>query len=282
MKKFSITAALTGLFVLGISAVAMAADAAAMSELAKLFTATVTAAGFGIGIAAFGTGIAQGIAVKGAVEGTARNPEASGKITVNMLIGLAMIESLCIYALVVALILLYAYFFLPPMAAPKIRKDLAYFGEFGVRGVGYYVRDLLFEIKKILGLNKDWNLGLVGIGNLGSALIAHENFARQGYRFVAAFDNDPNKIGKKLPSGLLVEHIDNLREVKNRTNMEIGVISTPAGRAQEVANRLIEANIRAILNFAPIHIQVPKGYSVENVDFSVKLDNLAYHLTTEN
>ena len=67
----------------------------------------------------------------------------------------------------------------------QIRKDLAYFGEFGVRGVGYYVRDLLFEIKKILGLNKDWNLGLVGIGNLGSALIAHENFARQGYRFVA-------------------------------------------------------------------------------------------------
>ncbi len=114
MKKFSITAALTGLFVLGLSAVAMAADAAAMSELAKLFTATVTAAGFGIGIAAFGTGIAQGIAVKGAVEGTARNPEASGKITVNMLIGLALIESLCIYALVVALILLYAY----PMATP--------------------------------------------------------------------------------------------------------------------------------------------------------------------
>lgn len=114
MKKFSITAALTGLFVLGLSAVAMAADAAAMGEMAKLFTATVTAAGFGIGIAAFGTGLAQGIAVKGAVEGTARNPEASGKITVNMLIGLAMIESLCIYALVVALILLYAY----PMAAP--------------------------------------------------------------------------------------------------------------------------------------------------------------------
>lgn len=114
MKKFSITAALTGLFLLGISAVAMAADAGAMTEMAKLFSATVTAAGFGIGIAAFGTGLAQGIAIKGAVEGTARNPEASGKITVNMLIGLALIESLCIYALVVALILLYAY----PMAVP--------------------------------------------------------------------------------------------------------------------------------------------------------------------
>lgn len=114
MKKFAITTALTGLFVLGLSAIAMAADASAMAEMATLFSATVTAAGFGLGIAAAGTGIAQGIAVKGAVEGTARNPEASGKITVNMLIGLAMIESLCIYALVISLILLYAY----PMAEP--------------------------------------------------------------------------------------------------------------------------------------------------------------------
>ncbi|MBU2547458.1 MAG: redox-sensing transcriptional repressor Rex [Proteobacteria bacterium] len=163
----------------------------------------------------------------------------------------------------------------------QIRKDVAYFGEFGVRGVGYYVRDLLFEIKKILGLNKEWNLALVGIGNLGSALIAHENFARQGYRFVAAFDNDPHKIGKKLLSGLLVDRIDDLKKVKARCNIEIGVISTPASKAQEVANRLIEADVRAMLNFAPIQIQVPKGFSVENVDFTVKLDNLAYHLTTE-
>ncbi len=163
----------------------------------------------------------------------------------------------------------------------QIRKDLAYFGEFGVRGVGYYVRDLLFEIKKILGLNKDWNLGLIGIGNLGSALIAHENFFRQGYNFVAAFDNDPIKIDKKLPNGLKVASIDNLKQVKEMTNMEIGVISTPAATAQEIANRLIEADIRAILNFAPAQIQVPDGCRVENVDFTVKLDNLAYHLTTD-
>jgi F-type H+-transporting ATPase subunit c len=114
MKKFSLTAALTGLFVLAISAVAMAADASVMAEAAKLFSSTVLAAGLGLGIAALGTGIGQGLAVKGAVEGTARNPEASGKITVTMLIGLAMIESLCIYALVISLILLYAY----PMAGP--------------------------------------------------------------------------------------------------------------------------------------------------------------------
>ena len=114
MKRIVVTAMLTMLLVLGLSAIALAADAAVQVEGMKVFVATVTAAGFGIGIAAFGCGIAQGIAVKGAVEGTARNPEASGKITVTMLIGLAMIESLCIYALVVALILLYAY----PMAAP--------------------------------------------------------------------------------------------------------------------------------------------------------------------
>ncbi len=117
MKKFALITALTGLFVLGLSAMALAADPGALAKMATLFSATVTAAGFGIGIAAFGTGIAQGMAVKGAVEGTARNPEASGKITVNMLIGLAMIESLCIYALVVALILLYAY----PMAEPVFK-----------------------------------------------------------------------------------------------------------------------------------------------------------------
>lgn len=162
----------------------------------------------------------------------------------------------------------------------QIRKDLAYFGEFGVRGVGYYVRDLLFEIKKILGLNKEWNLGLVGIGNLGSALIAHDNFLRQGYRFVAAFDVDPHKIGKKLPNGLVVEHVEQIPVVAAKTNIEIGVLSTPPSRAQDVANRFIEANVRALLNFAPVQIQVPKGFSVENVDFTVKLDNLAYHLTT--
>lgn len=114
MKKFSLSAALTGLFVLGVNAVAIAADSAAMVEAAKLFTTTVTVAGIGISVAASVTGIAQSIAIKSALEGTARNPEASGKITVTMLIGLAMIESLCIYALVISLILLYAY----PMAEP--------------------------------------------------------------------------------------------------------------------------------------------------------------------
>jgi redox-sensing transcriptional repressor len=162
----------------------------------------------------------------------------------------------------------------------QIRKDLAYFGEFGVRGVGYYAKELLFEIKKILGLNKSWKLGLFGAGNLGCALIAHENFAKQGYHFVAAFDIDPAKVGRKLASGLIIHHLSDLETVGAATGIEIGVISAPATAAQDIANRLSRVGIRGILNFAPVQIQIEDGLKVENVDFTVKLDNLAYHLTS--
>ena len=161
----------------------------------------------------------------------------------------------------------------------QIRKDLAYFGEFGVRGVGYHVKELLFEIKRILGLNKEWRMGIAGVGNLGLALLSHENFTKQGYVFVAAFDNDPQKINKKLPNGLVIHHINDLSYFAKETNMEIGIITTPANWAQEIANRMIKADIRVILNFAPVKINVPHGFKVEDVDFTVKLDNLAYHLT---
>lgn len=163
----------------------------------------------------------------------------------------------------------------------QIRKDLAYFGQFGVRGVGYYVKELLFDIKKILGLNKAWNLAIVGVGNLGCALVAHENFTKQGYSFRAAFDADPMKIGRKLTTGLLIHAPDRLSEVCRSEGIEIGVICTPSTFAQDIANRLIEVPVKGILNFAPTQIQVPAGFKVENVDFSVKLDNLAYHLTAE-
>jgi redox-sensing transcriptional repressor len=163
----------------------------------------------------------------------------------------------------------------------QVRKDLAYFGEFGVRGVGYFVKELLFEIKKILGLNRRWRMALVGIGNLGLALVAHENFPKQGYEFVAVFDVDPKKVGRRLPSGQMIHHLDDLETVVREKAIEIGVIATPAVHAQETAQRLIKAGIKAILNFAPSQIQMPEGFIVENVDFTVKLDNLAYHLPME-
>ena len=164
----------------------------------------------------------------------------------------------------------------------QIRKDLAYFGEFGIRGVGYFVKELLFEIKRILGLNKIWKMALVGIGNLGSALLAHQNFNRQGYEFAAVFDVDPAKVGRRLPSGQVIHHLDELVPVVKEQSIEIGVIATPADRAQDVAQRLIDAGVKAILNFAPTQLQVIEGMAVENVDFTVKLDNLAYHLTMGN
>jgi redox-sensing transcriptional repressor len=163
----------------------------------------------------------------------------------------------------------------------QVRKDLAYFGEFGVRGVGYFVKELLFEIKKILGLNRRWSMALIGIGNLGLALVAHENFAKQGYEFVAVFDTDPKKVGRRLPSGQMIYSIEELEKVIKEKSIEIGVIATPAFHAQPSARRLINAGVKAILNFAPLQIQVPEGFIVENVDFTVKLDNLAYHLTME-
>ena len=164
----------------------------------------------------------------------------------------------------------------------QIRKDLAYFGEFGIRGVGYFVKELLFEIKRILGLNKVWKMALVGIGNLGSALLAHQNFIRQGYEFAAVFDVDPAKVGRRLPSGQVIHHLDDLEKVIRGNGIEIGVIATPSSKAQVVAQRLIDTGVKAILNFAPTQLQVIEGMSVENVDFTVKLDNLAYHLTMGN
>ncbi|MBW1980868.1 MAG: redox-sensing transcriptional repressor Rex [Deltaproteobacteria bacterium] len=162
----------------------------------------------------------------------------------------------------------------------QIRKDLAYFGEFGVRGVGYRVVDLFAEIKEILGLNRQWNMALFGVGNLGSALIRHGNFLKHGYRFVAAFDVDPKKVGKKLPGGLVVEHVDRFEDIVKERNVEIGIIAVPPTSAQSVANQLILAGINGILNFSPVQIQVPDCCRVENVDFSIKLDNLAYHISS--
>ena len=160
----------------------------------------------------------------------------------------------------------------------QVRKDLAYFGEFGVRGVGYEVASLLKEIKKILGTDRKWRLCLVGLGNLGSALLENQNFKRRGYEFVAVFDSDPAKIGRILENGIVVEHPRRIEEVVADLQIEIGVITTPPFEAQKVAELLFAAGVRAILNFAPIQLRKPECCVVENVDFAMSLENLAYHL----
>jgi redox-sensing transcriptional repressor len=167
--------------------------------------------------------------------------------------------------------------------AAQVRKDLAYFGEFGIRGVGYYVKDLLQDIKRILGLNKEWRMAVIGIGNLGSALLSYKDFLKQNYKIVAAFDINPleviERVSEKLGQPVEVIHISRLKEVARDRRIEIGIITTPPSEAQSVANLLVEAGIRGILNFAPTQIKVPEGYIVKDVFFTSILDNLAYLLS---
>lgn len=160
----------------------------------------------------------------------------------------------------------------------QVRKDLSHFGEFGVRGIGYGVQDLLMEIKKILVSDREWNLGIVGLGGMGMALISHENFLKRGYRFVAAFDQDPKRAGEKLPSGLSIQPLDKLKPLTQSLGIEVGLIATQPIQAQAAADMFIDAGIKAILNFSPIKLRQPERCLMENVDFTVSLDNLAYHL----
>jgi len=169
--------------------------------------------------------------------------------------------------------------------AAQVRKDLAYFGEFGIRGVGYYVRDLFSDIKRILGLNKEWRMALIGVGDLGSALLSYKDFLKQNYKIVAAFDIDPPKvigrISEKLGKPVEILHINRLKEVAKERKIEIALIATPPSEAQNVANMLVDAEIKGILNFAPAQITVPDGYVAKDVFFTAILDNLAYLLSNE-
>ena len=160
----------------------------------------------------------------------------------------------------------------------QVRKDLSYFGEFGVRGVGYNVCDLLVEIKKILVSDREWKLCIVGFGNMGAALLQHRNFMKRDYRFVAIFDVDPEKIGRILTPELVIQPVTNIKRLTQELGIEIGVITTPSSQAQRIADNLVDAGIKAILNFAPIQVRKTMQCLVQNVDFTVNLDHLAYHL----
>lgn len=161
----------------------------------------------------------------------------------------------------------------------QIRKDLAYFGQFGVRGVGYYVKELLSEIGKILGLDKEWRLCLVGVGNLGLALLRHARFANHGYKFVAAFDRKPKIIGAKIEE-IEVAPLKAMNSLVKEKWIEIGVIAARPAWARKAADMLVRAGVCGILNFSPIQLHCPAHVFIENVDFSLKLDILRYRLTS--
>ena len=159
----------------------------------------------------------------------------------------------------------------------QVRKDLAYFGEFGTRGVGYNVKDLMKYTLKILGLDQTWSLAIIGAGNLGFALCTYYGFNVRGFYVAAVFDNDPTKIGKRIGK-LEVQPLDLFPEVTNHEHIRIGVIAVPIRSAQEVADLLINNGVEAILNFAPMSLNVPDHIEVRNVDLSVKLEILTFNL----
>jgi len=162
--------------------------------------------------------------------------------------------------------------------AAQIRKDLTYFGEFGIRGVGYYVKELHFDIRKVLGLNQRRNVALVGVGNLGRALASYRNFAEHGYNFVAAFDVDSAKVGALLAGDIRVYAMDDLPKVAAEKAIEIAIVTTPGDTAQAAVDRIVAAGIKGILNFAPVQLQVPDSVKVKKVDLTTEFDNLVYHL----
>jgi redox-sensing transcriptional repressor len=158
----------------------------------------------------------------------------------------------------------------------QVRKDLAYFGQFGVRGLGYYIAELKHNLERILGLKQDWEVALVGVGNLGSALIAYKGFQARGFKIGLAFDADPAKMGLVV-GDVHVTDIGKLVQTVRRKKVKIAVVAVPAAAAQAVADLLVEAGVTAILNFAPAQLTVPDGVKVQNVDLSVLLKTLSYH-----
>jgi redox-sensing transcriptional repressor len=159
----------------------------------------------------------------------------------------------------------------------QVRKDLAYFGEFGVRGIGYYVSSLKVELQRILGLDREWPVALVGFGNLGSALFHYRGFGRQGFRIAVIFDDDPAKVGREVDGVPIFSTRDLAREIQAR-RVQMAIVAVPAEAAQSVADQLVAAGIKAVLNFAPARIRLPRDVRLKDVDLSIELETLSFYL----
>ena len=162
----------------------------------------------------------------------------------------------------------------------QIRKDLGYFGEFGVRGVGYYVADLRDHITKILGLDSPHRVGIVGAGRLGTALANYNGFGKSNFTVVALFDNDSQKVGRRMGDAKIpVQDVEQLAKVIREQSIDVIVIAVPAKAAQRVLNQVMSAGIKAVLNFAPVSLTARRGVKVKTVDLTTSLESLSYFLS---
>lgn len=160
----------------------------------------------------------------------------------------------------------------------QVRKDLAFFGQFGHPGIGYKVPELIGKLRKILGTDRSWNAAIVGAGNIGRALMPYARFRRKGFEIVAVFDRDPAVQGTVI-AGHKVRPMSDLPQLVKERNILIGIIAVPAESAQEVADHLIAAGVRGILNFAPVRLDVHDQVSILSVDFSLSLEQLAFQVS---
>ncbi|TCP59281.1 redox-sensing transcriptional repressor [Tumebacillus sp. BK434] len=163
------------------------------------------------------------------------------------------------------------------MNPAQIRKDLAYFGEFGRKGIGYEVDYLVEKIKQILKLDRHVNVALVGAGHLGIALSNYNRYTKEKLSIVSIFDADPEKIGTEVGS-LTIQHIDELERAVQEHDIRIGIITVPAPYAQGVADRLVQAGVKGILNFAPVSLLVPPDVHLRSADVTTELHALAYYI----
>lgn len=159
----------------------------------------------------------------------------------------------------------------------QIRKDLSYFGRFGKQGRGYSVRHLLEQLKDILGLNSYWNVAVVGVGRLGKAILSYPGFTPDGFHLVAAFDSNPRVVGQAVGE-LIVQPMEALDSLVREKKINIAIVAVPSSHTQEVVDRLVEAGVRAILNYAPIVPQVRAGVKIRNIDPVLSLQSMTYFL----
>ena len=164
------------------------------------------------------------------------------------------------------------------ITSAQVRKDLSYFGSFGRRGLGYNVAHLRDEIRAILGLERRWRVVLVGAGNVGSAMLSYRGFEKQGFDIVAVFDRDPARVGQKI-GRLPIQDIEELEALGREGAFDIGVVATPIQAAQEVADLLVKAGVRGILNFAPRKLFVPAHVALRTVDMAMEFESLSFALT---
>lgn len=163
------------------------------------------------------------------------------------------------------------------ISSAQIRKDLSHFGGFGKQGTGYQIAYLEDKLRQVLNVNRDWEVALIGAGDLGHAVANYKGFNPRGFHITCIFDNDPDKIGKEI-GGLSIQPISDMQDTLREQQIRMAMITVPAENAQDVADQLVEAGVRAILNYAPININVPEGVHVQYIDPVVHLQRMTYYL----